>query len=114
MIAALCAGFAAVCFFALGWLFSSWFNEKHDKTITTFTPAAEKFFLPPAAEKFFLPLADRRAIQTAIPYLKSTLLELEKKQKYPNKEWRDWCDLCFAIDKLKKLIECSVPIYDNR
>ena len=106
MIAALCAGFAAVCFFALGWLFSSWFNEKHDcKVITTVAPAAEKFFLP---------LADRSAIQTAIPYLKSTLLELEKKQKYPNKEWRDWCDLCFAIDKLKKLIECSVPIYDNR
>lgn len=105
MIAALCAGFAAVCFFALGWLFSSWFNEKHDKTITTVAPAAEKFFLP---------LADRSAIQTAIPYLKSTLLELEKKQKYPNKEWRDWCDLCFAIDKLEKLIERSVPIYDNR
>lgn len=105
MIAALCAGFAAVCFFALGWLFSSWFNKKRDKTITTVAPAAEKFFLP---------LADRRAIQTAIPYLKSTLLELEKKQKYPNKEWRDWCDLCFAIDKLEKLIECSVPIYDNR
>ena len=54
------------------------------------------------------------AIKTAIPYLKSTLLELEKKQKYPNKEWRDWCDLCFAIDKLEKLIERSVPIYDNR
>lgn len=106
MIAALCAGFAAVCFFALGWLFSSWFNEKHDcKVITTVAPAAEKFFLP---------LADRSAIQTAIPYLKSTLLELEKKQKYPNKEWRDWCDLCFAIDKLEKLIECSVPIYDYR
>lgn len=106
MIAALCAGFAAVCFFALGWLFSSWFNEKRDcKVITTVAPAAEKFFLP---------LADRSAIQTAIPYLKSTLLELEKKQKYPNKEWRDWCDLCFAIDKLKKLIEYSVPIYDNR
>ena len=108
MIAALCAGFAAVCFFALGWLFSSWFNEKRekrDKTITTFALATEKFFLP---------IADRRAIRTAIPYLKSTLLELEKKQKYPNKEWRDWCDLCFAIDKLKKLIECSVPIYDNR
>lgn len=106
MIAMLCAGFAAVCFFALGWLFSSWFNEKRDsKVITTVAPAAEKFFLP---------LADRSAIQTAIPYLKSTMLELEKKQKYPNKEWRDWCDLIFAIDKLEKLIECSVPIYDNR
>ena len=106
MIAALCAGFAAVCFFALGWLFSSWFNEKHDcKVITTVAPAAEKFFLP---------LADRSAIQIAIPYLKSTLLELEKKQKYPNKEWRDWCDLCFAIDMLEKLIERTIPIYDNR
>lgn len=106
MIAALCAGFAAVCFFALGWLFSSWFNEKRDcKVITTVAPAAEKFFLP---------LADRSAIRTAIPYLKSTLLELEKKQKYPNKEWRDWCDLCFAIDKLEKLIERTIPIYDNR
>ena len=105
MIAALCAGFAAVCFFALGWLFSSWFNKKRDKTITTFAVAAEKFFLP---------LADQRAIRTAIPYLKSTLLELEKKQKYPNKEWRDWCDLCFAIDKLEKLIERTIPIYDNR
>lgn len=107
MIAALCAGFAALCFFALGWLFSSWFNKKRDKTITTVAPAAEKFFLP---------LVDRSAIQTAIPYLKSTLLELEKKQKqkYPSKEWRDWCDLCFAIDMLEKLIERTIPIYDNR
>lgn len=106
MIAALCAGFAALCFFALGWLFSSWFIEKREKTIiTTFAPAAEKFFLP---------FADRRAILTAIPYLKSTLLELEKKQKNSDKEWRDWCDLCFAIDKLEELIERSIPIYDNR
>lgn len=73
MIAALCAGFAAVCFFALGWLFSSWFIEKSDsKEITTFTPAAEKFFLP---------LADRRAIQTAIPYLISAHRKLGKKKK---------------------------------
>lgn len=105
MIAALCAGFAALCFFALGWLFSSWFNKKRDKTITTVAPAAEKFFLP---------LVDRSAIQTAIPYLKSTLLELAKKQKYPNKEWRDWYDLSFAIDMLEKLIERTIPIYDNR
>lgn len=105
MIAALCAGFAALCFFALGWLFSSWFNKKRDKTITTFEPAAEKYFLP---------LADRRAIRIAIPYLKSTLLELDKKRKYPNKEWRDWCDLCFAIDMLEKLFERTIPIYDNR
>lgn len=106
MIAALCAGFAAVCFFALGWLFSSWFNEKHDKTITTVAPAAEKFFLP---------LADRRAIQTAIPYLKSAYRKLGKKKSDDSLSfWMKSKSLEISIDRLEKLIERSVPIYGNR
>ena len=107
MIAALCAGFAAVCFFALGWLFSSWFNEKHDcKVITTVAPAAEKFFLP---------LAYRSAIQTAIPYLISAHRKLVKKKSDDALSfWMKSKSLEISIDRLKKLIEYSAPIYDNR
>lgn len=107
MIAALCAGFAAVCFFALGWLFSSWFNEKRDcKVITTVAPAAVKFFLP---------RADRNAIQTAIPYLKSAYRKLGKKKSDDSLSlWMKSKSLEISIDRLEKLIEYSVPIYDNR
>ena len=66
-------------------------------------------------EKFFLPLADRSAIQTAIPYLISAHRKLGKKKSDDALSfWMKSKSLEVSIDRLKKLIECSVPIYDNR
>lgn len=102
MIAMLCAGFAAVCFFALGWLFSSWFNEKREKTeLTTFN-------IPFAKSQ--LTCADRVAIRYLMPYLKSALLELAEKKNNSLGEMQEKIVAANSFDRLEKL--CKLPTCD--
>lgn len=104
MIAALCAGFAAVCFFALGWLFSSWFNEKREKrekTITTSQIPITKSQLSPA---------DLVAIRYLMPYLNSALLERTKKKNNSLADLSENHTLANCLGRLEKLIDRPVPI----
>lgn len=56
-----------------------------------------------------------RVIQTAIPYLISAHRKLGKKKSDDALSfWMKSKSLEVSIDRLKKLIERTIPIYDNR